>query len=93
MIELTRIVILRIQPDWEDVAYALRYEISVVEKIRQKHKDDRRKCCRELFIDWLLTSHGAKPKIWATLLDNLKEVVLLVAATEEIMEELIKSDV
>ena len=92
MFDLYRIVIPRIQPYWENVAYALLYEISVVEIIRQRHKDDPRKCCMELFEDWLTTSHGAKPKIWSTLLDKLKEVKDLTAAREKIMEELIKSN-
>ena len=65
----------------------------MVDKIRQKHKDDPRKCCRELFIDWLSTNNGARPKIWSILLHKLKKVEELTAAREEIMEELIKSDV
>ena len=93
MIELIRIVIPRIQYDWEDVAYVLHYEKPLIEWIRRNHEYNPKKCCRELFIDWLSTRNGAEPKKWSTLLDKLKEVEELTAAREEIMEELIKSDV
>ena len=86
--DINEIVIPRVEAKWEDVAYALRYKISEVQGIQAKHKDDPKRCCRELFINWLSTDHGVGPKTWSTLLEKLKEVGDLVAATDEIEKEL-----
>ena len=40
MADLNTIVVPRIQADWEDVAYALRYKISTVKSIKEKNRDD-----------------------------------------------------
>ena len=88
MADLNKIVIPRIKAEWEDVAYALRYKIVTVNAIKAKHNEDPKNCCRELFIDWLSTNHGVDPKTWSTLLDKLKEVDNLSAATQEIINEL-----
>ena len=85
--ELNEIVIPKIQAEWEDVAYALVYDIPTVNNISQKCNEDPKKCCRELFKDWLSTDHGAGPKTWSTLLDKLKKVKELAAANNEIMDE------
>lgn len=90
MADVNTIVIPRIKAEWEDVAYALRYKIVQVNAIKAKHNGDPKKCCRELFIDWLSTAHGVSPKTWSTLLDKLKEVEDLAAATHEIINELKK---
>ena len=87
MTDINKIVIPRIQAEWEDVAYALHYEISKVKAIKQNNQNSK-KCCRELFIDWLSTDHGAGPKTWATLIEKLKEVEDLTAAINEIIDEL-----
>ena len=90
MADINNIVIPRIKAEWEDVAYALRYKIVIVNAIKEKHHDNPKKCCRELFIDWLSTSHGVSPKTWSTLLDKLKEVDDLSAAIKEIINEVDK---
>ena len=90
MADLNYIVIPRIKAEWEDVAYALHYKIVTVNAIKEKHNENPKKCCRELFIDWLLTNHGVGPKTWSTLLDKLKEVEGLSVATQEIIKELEK---
>ena len=90
MADINRIVIPRIQAEWEDVAYALRYKISRIKAIKENNQNSK-KCCRELFIDWLSTDHGAGPRTWATLIEKLKEVEDLTAATNEIIDELGKS--
>ena len=76
MIDLKKIVIPKIMNEWEYVGEALRYDPATIENIKEKGCGDAKKCCRELFKDWLLTSHGTKagPKVWSTLLDTLKEV-------------------
>ena len=86
--ELNKIVIPKIAAEWEDVGFALLYDISTVNNIKEKHKEDPKKCCRELFIDWLSTSHGVSPKNWSILLEKIKEVESLTRATEQILEEL-----
>ena len=89
MKDLIVIVIPKIQAEWEDVAFMLSFEIPEVNNIREKYKDPR-KCCRELFIQWLQASCGIGPKTWATLLENLKKITLFAAVTEEIEQELLK---
>ena len=90
MRDISYIVIPRIQAEWEDVAFALGYKIPTVNAIKAKHNDNPKKCCRELFIDWLSSDHGVGPKTWSTLIETLKRIEELVAATNEIMNELEK---
>ena len=88
--DLITIVIPNIQAEWEEVAFVLRFKIPEVNTIKQKCKEDPRKCCRELFIEWLQADRGIGPKTWATLLDNLKEIPQLAAVTKEIELKLFK---
>ena len=76
MFHLTKIVTPRIMNEWEYIAEALLYDLATIKAIRDKERDDPKKCCREFFKDWLMTNNGAKagPKVWSTLLDALKEV-------------------
>ena len=92
MHDLNRIVVPKVSAEWEDIAYALQYEISAVEQICTKHKDNPIKCCKELFKNWLATDNGAKPKIWQTLLDKLKEVENLHSITDDIIKKLSEMD-
>ena len=73
MHDLIRIVVPKVFNEWEDVAYALRYDVPTVRLIRNKYNRDAAKCCEELFEDWLTTTNGAAPKTWRTLLDALKK--------------------
>ena len=86
--ELNKIVVERINAEWEDVAYALRYEICVVESIKVRHNNDPKKCCKELLIDWLKTNHGVGEKNWSTLLKSIGEVESLMAANDDILKDL-----
>ena len=86
--DINEIVIPQVKAEWEDIAYALDYEISEVQGILAKHNSDPKRCCRELFIDWLSTDHGVGPKTWSTLLEKLKKVGDLAATTDEIEKKL-----
>ena len=86
---INKIVVPRIQAEWEDVAYALSYEISTVNGIKAGSEDPK-KNCKKLFIDWLSTDHGVAPKTWSTLIEKLKEIEELATATTEIVNELEK---
>ena len=88
MHDMMRFVIPEVASEWEDVAYALHYKISTVQSIESNHGKDVRKCCRELFKDWLTTNNGAKPKTWRTLLDALRLIKNLTSVTREITDEL-----
>ena len=88
--DIITIVIPRIQAEWEDVAYALHYKIATVNAIKEKKNDNPKKCCKELFVDWLSTDHGVGPKTWSTLIEKLKKIEDLAAVTNEIMNELEK---
>ena len=92
MHDLNRMVVPKVSAEWEDIAYALQYDIPAVEKISVKCKENPTKCCKELFKTWLATDNGAKPKIWQTLMDKLKEIEELGGVTEEIMKKLIQMD-
>ena len=90
MEDLNAIVIPRIQAYWEDFAYALRYKIHTVTAIQEKYREDPKKCCKGLLLDWLTTANGKSPKTWNTLLDALRKVNELTSVTREIEEELSK---
>ena len=92
MCDLNEIVVPKVSTKWEDIAYQLHYEIPIVDEINTKHKEDPKRCCKELFKDWLTTSNGVEPKIWQTLLDKLKKMKDLYAITKDITEELIQMD-
>ena len=85
MFDLTKIVIPKIMNKWEYVAEAFRYDLTIIETIKEREHGDVKKCCREFFKDWLTTNNGAKvgPKVWSTLLDILQE-------TDEISDDDIK---
>ena len=88
MHDLNRIVVPKVSAEWEDIAYALQYDIPTVEQISVQHKDNPTKCCKKLFKNWLATDNGVKPKIWQTLLDKLKEVEKLHSITDDIIKKL-----
>ena len=92
MLQLITIVVPNVSADWRYVAYALAYDIQIVRRIAATHNENPTKCCIELFEDWILTSHGSKPKIWQTLLKALEKIEQLVATTETITKELIQMD-
>ena len=92
MHDLNRIVVPKVSAGWEDIAYALQYDIPTVEQISERHKEIPTKCCKELFKNWLKTDNGAKPKTWQTLLDKLKEIEELSGVTEGIIRMLIQMD-
>ena len=76
MFHLTKIVIPKIMNEWEYIAEALCYDYATIKTIRERNREDPKKCCREFFKDWLTTNNGTKagPKVWSTLLDALREV-------------------
>ena len=89
MWQLNKIVVPQVMAHWEDVAYtSLHYDIPTVDGIIAKHKGDPKKCCQELFKDWLSTDRGVGPKTWKVLLKQLKEVSELTASVEKITEQL-----
>ena len=90
MCDLNEFVIPKIQAEWEDVAFALRYKNHAVRTIKVKHREDPRKCCREVLQDWLTAKNGRSPKTWSTLLDALRKVNELASVTREIEKVLSK---
>ena len=92
MHDLISFVIPKVASEWEDVAYALRYEISAVDCIESNFGKDVKKCCRELFKDWLKTNNGAQCKTWQTLLDALTSIEQLTSVTQEITDKLIQME-
>jgi len=89
MHDLTKIVIPKIVNKWEYIAEAFRYDLAIIDAIKQKERDDPEKCCRAFFRDWLTTNRGAEagPKVWSTLLDILKEVEISADTLENITEK------
>ena len=89
MWQLNKVVVPKIKAYWEDVAYSLRFDILEVEGIKNTHKDDGKKCCQRVLINWLSTDKGISPKIWETLIKQIKEVEELTASAEVMLEQLI----
>ena len=85
MWELISIVIPKIKPQWESLAYCMRYNIQEVEGFKADND-----CCISLFNSWLSTNHGPKPKTYQTLLKHIKKIDELTAASDEIEKELVK---
>ena len=88
MKQLMNKVIPRIAADWRQLAFMLDFDISRVNIIKQKGRDDPESCCCELLCEWLSTDHGTKPKNWETLLVALKQIKKLTSVTEEIEKDL-----
>ena len=89
MWELTEIVIPKIKTHWEDLAYCMRYSAGEVEAFDREGKD-LHECCKKMFINWLSTDHGPKPKTYETLLKHIKKISNLTSAFEAIEKELIE---
>ena len=87
MKDLIHIVIPRVAAKWITVAYFMGFELSEIDIIKEKHKDDPEKCCMELFKRWLEGNHECD-KSWKVLLDILKQIRHLTGATEQIKKEL-----
>lgn len=89
MFDLTKIVIPKVMNEWEYIAEALRYDLSIISAIKSRGNENPKKCCREFLKDWLTTKNGAKagPKVWSTLLDALKEIDEI---ADDITENIIK---
>ena len=89
MFELIEIVALKMMAEWESLAYCMRYTAAEVAAFKKDAKD-LKECCRNLFHNWLTTSHGPKPKTYQTLLKHIKKIKNLTAASEAIETELIE---
>ena len=79
--QLNKIVVPRIQSEWEDVAYSMGYNIYDVKAIKKDCHYVLEDCCKCLLSKWLTAS---KHPTWSKLLEYIKDVKNLVAAAEEI---------
>ena len=87
MWRLGRNVIPQIMAHWQDVAYhSLHYDVPTVTAIEKSCASDPKRCCLELFQDWLTTTNGVGHKTWETLLTQLKKVEGLADTVEEIIK-------
>ena len=91
MYELMKIVIPKVKAQWQNLAYAMKYDIGVVHAIDKDGRDLEERC-KNLFTNWLVTDHGPTPKTYETLLNYIKKINELTAAHEEIKKELIKGN-
>ena len=87
---LNMIVVPKINAEWEEVAFALRYDIPTVKSIQRNCNNNTIRCCKELFKNWLMTNKGTGPRVWSTLLDAFKKVGELESAREDIIKELVE---
>ena len=90
MFELIEIVAPKVMAEWESVAYCMRYTSSEVTAFKKDAKDLKERC-RNLFGNWLTTSHGPKPKTYQTLLKHIKKVYNLRTASGAIEKDLIEA--
>ena len=70
--------------------FYLNYKVATVNSIKQSHHSDSKRCCRQLFTDWLEINHGVKPKNWGTLLNTIAESEEFTKTAEDILEQLEK---
>ena len=84
---LIKIVIPKVKPRWENLAYSMGYSVNAVRGFERDGRNSEEQC-RKLFEDWLTTGHGCTPKTWQKLLQRIKQVDDLTAAVEEIEKEL-----
>ena len=89
MWELLKIVIPKIQAKWKTLAYCMKYTPQEVETF-EKESNSVTESCNKMFVNWLTTYHGPRPKTYQTLLKYVKEVDELAAASEVIERELIE---
>ena len=87
--ELSEYVIPRVMGKWDRLAFCMRYEPSEVEAFRRDSQDINQ-CCIKLFSNWLETNHGPTPKTYQTLLNYIKRINDLTAASEVIERDLIR---
>jgi len=89
MWQLNKIVVPQVMAHWKDVAYnSLHYDFIKVKAIKEKHNDDPKKCCQELFEDWLSTQNEVSLKTWKELIEQLKEVDELTQSIDTIIQKL-----
>ena len=91
MYELINIVIPKVKAQWQNLAYAMKYNIGEVDAFHKEGRD-LEECCKKLFTNWITTGHGPTPKTYETLLKYIKKVNDLTAAREEIEKELIEGN-
>ena len=89
MIKLTKIFIPKIKTHWRNLAYAMGYDSAYTHAFYEDGRNLAERCER-LLINWLETDHGPTPKTYQTLLEHIKQIDDLTAASEEIKEKLIK---
>ena len=87
MWNVIKIVIPKIQAEWENVAYSMQYDVTTVETFKKDYRDSDT-CCKELLKDWLSSSRGVTPKTWSKLLERIKDIDSLKAASEDIEKRL-----
>ena len=86
MKDLLTIVVPRVAHEWETLAHYMDFEISGINIIKNKCRDDPEKCCGELLERWF--QHRYKcDKTWEKLLTILKRIRKLAAVTEKIEKE------
>ena len=66
-------VVEQVQADWDDLAYALRFQSATVKAIK-KDADDVKERCTDVLSRWLAGEGERGPRTWATLLEALKDM-------------------
>ena len=85
--DLISIVIPKVKAQWNILAHSMGYSIYDV-KAWESDGDNLNKLCYKLFAKWLTTESGCTPKTWKKLLERIKAVDELIAASKEIENEL-----
>ena len=72
-LKFTHKVVEKVQADWADLAYALKFETSAVKAIR-RDAHDVNEACTDMLSRWLDGQGERGPRTWATLLKALTDM-------------------
>ena len=93
MLLLREIVVYRIAAKWDMVADYLEYELEFKHLIDEQCNHDPMNCCVKLLENWLTSNKGVSPKTWSKLIETLRKIGPLTAATEDIVDDLKEKEI
>ena len=88
MLNVTKIVILKIIPQWKDLSRLLVWMKLLYVGGIESDSRNKTEICEKVFLKWLNSNHGPTPKTWNTLICCIKHIDEFAAAAEKIEDKL-----